>query len=1111
MSELIKGMYVRFPNDLQDMNNPRDFLMGRIENINKITETLSVRIYDPFHYGVYFEIEPGVYECSIERAERCSAYIGARVLYNHQVYIVLCCNMKFGRYIYWLQRTNDKSVVKADETEITIPFSCMYISPLVQMKNYELQNPKWYIGRSIVTRSINILQNSISGFTELAGCKIELLPHQLAVILRCMQSKYCRYMLADEVGMGKTIEALGILKIYFANHANKSVLIVVPSALKEQWKSEMLFKFDLSDSLNSDNNRIKIISSEQIDSVINQNWDFLIVDEVHHYLLNQEKYAYLKHLSKATKNVLLLSATPLQDQVNEYLKLVRLLSPERYDNMSIENFEKLVDRQMEIVRCVHDVYGILEDIQQIRDNLKKSGIDIHEDDEAKELFDEILENIEDLNSSLKDEKITNDLMNISFAEKDISVHRIQALLVYVTERYQIMSNIIRNRRSILRERVAHRELQTIQYDIYTSDDQYEYHTYRLLCEWIKELAVSEEDFVCEILPLLKSFFSSAFAFIAHLKEVRCAKVPDELFKEANNWLKYEKVIELDILDAINRGAKESRLIKILEDLNNRIRTEKVILFTDYNETLQFYQKCMNNYFGEGSTAVYSKDISEREKDLAIYNFQNDKYCHFLLCDASGGEGKNFQMADYVVHLDLPWNASNLEQRIGRLDRLGREPDKPVISIVLYEPDTLEDSIFQVFNGGLSVFTKSLSGLEIVMNQLNRRILQSIMNDINYGLKESINEIIEIANKMNKGLKAEQIFDVAGYEFKTLNQKIDLLIQRLYRQDSEVFYNAMEGWATLTGFKKSINKDDDDNVISFSRSNFSYNSAKNTMLIPPDWSKYQNDERSKHIEQILLLVGMAKNSNIGAGFQIKGTFNRRLAIQSEFLHFFAPGDPIFDCIVNNAINSYKGTCSAIKMQSSLNWQGFIFNFTYNPDYTSLYEKGIEKSRINSFLGYLEGAKLRIAIPFYNPDCNSQENVLKEYQKLITPINLFNDNVMHLGRRSKLNACSAARKLGISNAEYFREITREDKWPFRVEQAYKIALNSMTNAYIRRSRLDLAEDEIKTKLSVLIETEKLSEEEIAENKFENAIILKALRNAKPFLDSVLFIWMSKNGID
>lgn len=192
-----------------------------------------------------------------------------------------------------------------------------------QLKKYEFQNPCWYLGRQIVKDTMNILDNSIMGFKELAGCKIYLKAFQLNTIMQCLQDENCRYMLADEVGLGKTIEACSVLKIYLSNKSKKRILITVPSALIAQWRTELLFKFGLIEGANENDNYIMLVSVEKLNrSLVGSNWDFLVVDEVHNYLNNTEFYENIHQLSRNSENVILLSATPIQQRQEEYLKLL---------------------------------------------------------------------------------------------------------------------------------------------------------------------------------------------------------------------------------------------------------------------------------------------------------------------------------------------------------------------------------------------------------------------------------------------------------------------------------------------------------------------------------------------------------------------------------------------------------------------------------------------------------------------------------------------------------------------------------------------------------------------------------------------------------------------
>ena len=112
---------------------------------------------------------------------------------------------------------------------------------------------------------------------------------------------------------------------------------------------------------------------------------------------------------------------------------------------------------------------------------------------------------------------------------------------------------------------------------------------------------------------------------------------------------------------------------------------KIVVFTGFNATLNAFHKLFNEYYA--NTEIYAvsfgKNMSHEELEDSVYSFQNDPNCRVIICDETGGEGRNFQNASQVLHLDMPWNASILEQRIGRLDRLGRDPELDVKSVVLY--------------------------------------------------------------------------------------------------------------------------------------------------------------------------------------------------------------------------------------------------------------------------------------------------------------------------------------------------------------------------------------------------------------------------------------------
>lgn len=338
-------MYVRCPADQESMYEPRIFVCGQIINIDEFKRTVSVKVHDPFGHLLFFEDLPkGVIELPLGSVDRCSFFIGSIVVYKGSSYKVLSCQKcKDDYYKYYIQNFDDTSVVKVPEADVIAAFNNGQVDPCVQLKNYEFQNPAWYLGRAVVAKSMDILENSIYGFKELAGSKIYLMPHQVNTIMRCLQESPCRYMLADEVGMGKTIEAISVYKIYTMNQSNKKALIVVPQVLKEQWISELLLKFNIPNGMGKNNNSVTVKTLQELsEKDLFTDWDFVIVDEVHKYLFSQSEYEKLHKISTLAKNILLLSATPVQQKKEEYLDLLRLLLPQKYNSFSVENLENLL-------------------------------------------------------------------------------------------------------------------------------------------------------------------------------------------------------------------------------------------------------------------------------------------------------------------------------------------------------------------------------------------------------------------------------------------------------------------------------------------------------------------------------------------------------------------------------------------------------------------------------------------------------------------------------------------------------------------------------------------------------------------------------------------------
>ena len=437
--------------DMDEMINARHFIMGRVKNVDKFRGEVTVEFLDPFKHREYYDEVPKEYPYPVDIVKHCMIFTGSTVIFNKKLaHVLKCMKDKDGLYSYYIQIMSSKDIFLVKEYEIEASFLNGLISPKEQLKNYEFQNPKWYLARSIVNKIVKTIDNSIVGFKELAGCKIFLMPHQLNTIVRCLQNENIRVMLADEVGMGKTIESASVLKIYLTNNCNKRILILVPETIKEQWRIELFLKFNIDEGNDYNKNDINICSYNEIEQN-QQQYDFVIIDEVHRCLNNIELYQQLYNISKNSKNILLLSATPLQKQTQDYLKLLRILDPQKYDKIQTNEFEKLLGSQNKITQSL---YGIMNDICTFNEeiqNKEAQNNDLLNDKVIKNLFGEIKTNLNEMCSIINDSTYEDIVSQIDIHNKDYGIQNMKIAVSYICDNFQLERNIIRNRRKILQK------------------------------------------------------------------------------------------------------------------------------------------------------------------------------------------------------------------------------------------------------------------------------------------------------------------------------------------------------------------------------------------------------------------------------------------------------------------------------------------------------------------------------------------------------------------------------------------------------------------------------------------------------------------------------------
>ena len=537
-----------------------------------------------------------------------------------------------------------------------------------------------------VTLLSKIKNETASGFLSSISNGIIPLPHQFHALNRVLKTNNIRYILADEVGLGKTIEAGMIVKELKARGLVQRVLVVCPTGLVTQWASEMQEKFNeryhvilpsdyetirrLTDSddiysqydqvispMDSikpmekrngwDEEQVKQYNEERIYSIINSGWDLVIIDEAHRVAGSSgdvARHKLGKLLSQASPYLLLLTATPHNGKKEPFLRLVRLL-----DSKAFPNAQSIVKEQVA-------PYLIRTEKREAIDNkgnlLFKKRIthlvSLHWDErhsKQKDLYELVSSYVaKTYNKALRDKKRNMCLIFLLIIMQRMLTSSTAAVRHSLEQRLDILTN--------------HKTYT----DSITEDSLDEINIENGLDEAVGAISFNNQEEIEELEQLI---------IIAKQAESQYSDVKIEAL--------------IDILGKIQ-----------CEDNNL-----KVIIFTEFVAT-QNYLKSILESKGYLVT-ILNGNMSIEERDLAMHDFKLSTNI-FISTDA-GGEGLNLQFSNIIINYDLPWNPMKIEQRCGRADRIGQKKDVHVYNFIV--SDTVESRVRDVLEEKLSIIFDEL--------------------------------------------------------------------------------------------------------------------------------------------------------------------------------------------------------------------------------------------------------------------------------------------------------------------------------------------------------------------------------------------------------------------
>lgn len=401
--------------------------------------------------------------------------------------------------------------------------------------------------REVLAQTYNALLRRCVGVKSLLSSRIDLYPHQAYVAGTVILDSKQRYLLADEVGLGKTIEAGIVIHDLLARNPRANILIICPGSLVQQWFTEMYSKFSGVIFRLPELSGINTVMMGQAVQVIlsfyaalihrkalmDKQWDLIVIDEVHNLLRVKPLYELAKKLSLQDRGLLLLSALPAQHRDHEYYDLLALLEPKKYrhnDVQAREHFSMLFERQREIGGRI----GVVN----------RRLTELHEGGSEPDRVIKQLATLIEL-PVLHDDQFLNTAIAKLDPKSEIFAETVHQVLHHISDYYRINRRILRNRREKLIESEQIERLKRVQNTLFYNPDQYELDAVVSLERFLQSLRQTKLPEKI-LLPLTKELFHAA----VHPKTLlQTLKISEQTLTGASE----EKYGELHDLDPIRNG------------------------------------------------------------------------------------------------------------------------------------------------------------------------------------------------------------------------------------------------------------------------------------------------------------------------------------------------------------------------------------------------------------------------------------------------------------------------------------------------------------------------------------------------------------------------------
>lgn len=613
-------------------------------------------------------------------------------------------------------------------------------------------------------------------------------PHQYKPLLTLLDSPVNGLLIADEVGLGKTIEAGLIWTELRARYDMRRLLVVCPAMLREKWRLELSLRFgldarvvdaaELLQELNSSEQRERawIVSYQgirapsgwdandsetpkrsvrsQLADLLHRHadreplLDLVIFDEAH-YMRNDETGAWKTGslLRDVSTHQLMLSATPINLGSDDLFNVLRLLDPDHFEHP--EDFRNIVQANRPVILA--------------SDRVRSPGSNA----------DEILDAIHQIKLSrwfTKSERVDRLIEEAAAVEEWTNERRVD--IAARLERLNLLAHIVTRtrKREVQSERVL-RDATVFEAEMSATEQEF----YRAITEGTREYALAngiEHGFLLSTPQRMVASSPAALlrAWGDEIDTDSLAVAMDETGEDENRlretstglkrWLAGRTLHKFDFRELSRNDSKFAEFSKALKLLFAEDHCAKALVFTTYRSTARYL---VDRLSAENLEAGLLMGGADFDKEAVISAFRDDRNCRILVCTDVAAEGVDLQFCRLVVNYDLPWNPMRIEQRIGRIDRIGQQSSRILVWNFVHK-DTIDALILRRLAERIGVFESSLGATEEILGQVRKLedvlLSRHLTSSEEARLIEEVALAIENAKRKQEELEKEAIQLVA---------------------------------------------------------------------------------------------------------------------------------------------------------------------------------------------------------------------------------------------------------------------------------------------------------------------------------------------------------------